>query len=138
MKIQLFLVFLLLVLFQSCTDSVDKDRIIGANLDIIIQDNISWRDDLRNYNNKIDEDQTELRRRFFSNYSTSHDVYLHLSTIVQYFDFEDQILIDYSLLLEQREELIAPLYRCDNISMSKIRALIKVENEIIEKLKSIK
>ncbi len=137
MKVQLFIVILFFMLFQSCSSSEEKDRIIAVNLDIIVQDNISWRDDLLNYDIKTDAEQTELRRRYFSNFATSQGVYFRLSTIQQYFDLEDQVLLEYSHLLEKRSELIAPLFRCDTISALSRKELIKVEDAIIEELKSI-
>jgi predicted membrane protein len=138
MRTQFLIATLLLVLIQSCTDSSDKDRIIHSNLDVIIQENSSWRNDLKNYNENIDVTQTELRRRFFSNSATSHDVYLHVSSIAQYFNYNDEILLEYNILLDEREKIIAPFYKCDKLSKESMMELITVEDKIVSTLKSLK
>ena len=138
MKTSLFALFLCLLCLNACSDSSENDAVISGRLDSIILDNFYWQKTIKEYDRTIDPDQSELRRRYFSNFATSGSIYPELVSIRQYFDLDNESMVGIRKLLEERSVLCGPFYRCDVMTEEALQELIAVEGKILAWLRKIR
>lgn len=135
---RIILFFSFSYLLGSCSTSSEKDAILLDRLSEIIYDNESWISSLQEVDHTDSNSLKELKRKYFSNYATSTNVYAELSMIVRYFDVDRSLITSYGALIDKRNQYVRAFYICEDPSKDSIEKLIELEHKIINSLEEIR